>query len=559
MTFSKFNLVAGILSLVGIGFQANAVERVDSSPLKEVVRTGIQDCRLGDSVRVPIITWGGDIVTIFAAGDSVVSGPGSIFNDEGIVVELNRVDRFADQVSAYMACESPFIRGTQGQLNLAADLTQSDPRTEMVAILKKSWSNGGDALVVDSTIKDPSDLRGKTIAVMAYGPHYEYLVRILEDAGVGLDEVNILWVRDLTGTNETPAQAMRERQANAAFVIIPDALALTSDGTIGTGAGDSVEGVTILLSTKTASRVISDVYAVRKDFFEANREFVHAFVRSWLMAEEMARDSVADSSMNWSVYAEILLDDAGAVADAQGLWADAETSGFRENFNWADINSRRGWTAVNNEIQSAFVRLGLMERTWNIAVADWDYSTFEEYVSDTGGVELSRFDANAVNRVVTAQAATGVLDDNTLFEFEINFKPNDKNFNSDLQMERFREVIRRASIYSGAVITIEGHSDPLNYLQREQAGAQPIELRRIRQSALNLSAERAASVREVILEMAEAQGEPMDPSQFAIIPMGISDPLYNPPRTESEWLANMRVVFRIVQLEAEASVFTPLK
>jgi hypothetical protein len=31
-----------------------------------------------------------------------------------------------------------------------------------------------------------------------------------------------------------------------------------------------------------------------------------------------------------------------------------------------------------------------------------------------------------------------------------------------------------------------------------------------------------------------------------------------PPESEEEWLSNMRVVFNIVQVEAEASVFTPL-
>ena len=31
-----------------------------------------------------------------------------------------------------------------------------------------------------------------------------------------------------------------------------------------------------------------------------------------------------------------------------------------------------------------------------------------------------------------------------------------------------------------------------------------------------------------------------------------------PPKTKDEWLSNMRVVFRIIQIEAEESVFTPL-
>ena len=52
-------------------------------------------------------------------------------------------------------------------------------------------------------------------------------------------------------------------------VIVPDALALTSNGTVGTGSEASVRGAKILLSTKTANRIIADVYAVRSDYFRS--------------------------------------------------------------------------------------------------------------------------------------------------------------------------------------------------------------------------------------------------------------------------------------------------
>ena len=58
---------------------------------------------------------------------------------------------------------------------------------------------------------------------------------------------------------------------DAVMAISPDALKLTSNGTVGTGAEGSVKGARMLLSTKTASRIIADVYAVRKDYFDANR------------------------------------------------------------------------------------------------------------------------------------------------------------------------------------------------------------------------------------------------------------------------------------------------
>ena len=107
--------------------------------------------------------------------------------------------------------------------------------------------------------------------LQAYGPHIDYLARVLRDAGLSLKDVKLRWVKDLTGTNQSPRAALREPGIDAAMLIIPDALALTSGGKVGTGAEESVRGAKILLSTKTANRVIADFYAVRADYLAANR------------------------------------------------------------------------------------------------------------------------------------------------------------------------------------------------------------------------------------------------------------------------------------------------
>jgi outer membrane protein OmpA-like peptidoglycan-associated protein len=89
-------------------------------------------------------------------------------------------------------------------------------------------------------------------------------------------------------------------------------------------------------------------------------------------------------------------------------------------------------------------------------------------------------------------------------------------------------------------------------------------LSRIRQSAKNLSLTRANAVRDSIIDYAKQKGVRLDPSQFAVVGHGIARPTSGmcgadpcAPGTEAEWLANMRVEFRIIQVEAEASVFKP--
>jgi ABC-type nitrate/sulfonate/bicarbonate transport system substrate-binding protein len=97
-----------------------------------------------------------------------------------------------------MRGDSAYLRCTLGMLNQAIEALD-DPRVKPVVIGQLTYSVGGDVLVVKSSIKTPADLEGKTIVLQAYGPHVDYLTRVLSDAGIALSDVKIKWVKDLTG------------------------------------------------------------------------------------------------------------------------------------------------------------------------------------------------------------------------------------------------------------------------------------------------------------------------------------------------------------------------
>ena len=122
-----------------------------------------------------------------------------------------------------------------------------------------------------------------------------------------------------------------------------------------------------------------------------------------------------------------------------------------------------------------------------------------------------------------------------------------------------------SSTYGGAVITVEGHSDPMGYLRKKKENAIPFVLNQTKQSAKNLSKKRANEVRDAMVSYANSKKSVLDASQFAVIGHGIANPKTGvcgsdpcAPKTNNEWLSNMRVVFRIIQIEAEENVFTPL-
>ncbi len=545
---------------------------IEFKPLSSIISTPVANVK-SQANLLPIITWGGDIATIYANGGQRDTQSGSLFADASLNYRLVRDDLFSNQVKRYLSGETPFLRGTLGMLALATDVLNKDPRTKPVVFYQMTWSAGGDALVVKSNIRTAQDLKGKTIAVQAYGPHVDYLVRVLKDAGLSVKDVNIKWLPDLTGTDNSPAVALYEADVDAAFVIIPDALALTSGGQVGTGSEDSIKGARILMSTKTASRVIADVYAVRSDYYQTHKDQIEKMTRALMQADEELAQLVADRARRGAEYkklmssaAQLLLDSPEALADVEGLYADCEFVHFNGNVKFfTDNNYPRNFDKVSREIIASLSTLGLVNEKNTLAKADLNYKQLSAGLGNTQQAEQPRFNREQVAALVTRKQQQGSLDEGELYRFEVYFAPNQNTFSVDLYEQDFSKVVELASTYGGAIITVEGHSDPMGYLRAKKKGQAPVVLGRIKQSAKNLSFSRAQAVRDAIMAYARSKGVSIDSSQFEPIGHGITQPATGicgndpcAPKTEKEWRSNMRVVFRLIQVEAESDVFMPL-
>ena len=572
-------LCLAMLTIPALTVRANAATPayLQGTPLGTQVSAAVRDCRAGDQWNVPLITWGADEVTVAANGNNLRTVAGSAFAKRGLNIVLKREDKFAEQVKAYLNCDSPFLRATLGMAVQAADLTEADPRTRMVAIYQHSWSAGGDAMVARADIRQPKDLKGRTVVVQRNGPHLDYLLKILADAGLSASDVTIRYTAELTGKGlPTPAEAMRsDGSVGAVMVISTDAATLTSDNTVGTGAEGSVKGAHTLLSTKSANRIITDLYLVRRDFYDANRDKLSAFTSVLLETEGNVRAMARTDGSDWNALmkasARILLDDEGAVADAKGLWGDAETTGRQGNAQFfADFNYPRSFNNVSTETQALLRNAGNISGSYRLSAADWDWQKLTG-VADVSVAAAPRFNPDEASRAVGRIREQAGLSNDTLFTFEINFKPNQRGFSAATYSGDFDRVVQLVSTYSGAVLTIEGHADPLGYLQqrrnmeRDPKGVDTVLLNRMVQSGRNLSIQRAQEVRQAIIEQARAKGVSLDPTQFVTAGLGYDSPATGicgdrpcEPKNEREWLSNMRVQFRIVNIEAEANAFVPV-
>ncbi len=512
-------------------------------------------------VQVPIITWGGDIATIQGNG-GMATAADSAFGKAGLNLALVKQDDSVAQVRDYVTGRSPFLRGTMGMLNTYSELLNADSGTRPVVILQLTWSTGGDCLVVRDGIKSPKDLKGRTIALQQYGPHAEYMDQILRDAGLQWSDVTIKWLEELYDTNgrpDDPAAALRGDPAvDAVFCISPDAAALTSNMTVGTGAEGSVKGARVLLTTKSASRVIADVYAVRKDFLDANRPWVEKFVKAHLDAqaatgELLRRKDGAYRSM-LALAADKLLDNPQATADAEGLLADCTFALGAGNADFfANSGNLVGFEPTVRRNQSWLVTQGYVTVAQTLDWAKWDFTKFG--VAAGASAPKVAFKEQAAQKAV---AESG--EQNILFEFEILFAPNQNEFNEAQYGAQFQRALELSATYSGAVLEIVGHSDPYRYLKMKiKDKASEEVLARQRQAGLNLSLQRSNSVRDSLVAYAASKGITINESQFITSGKGYDAPKVPEPRSEEDLAKNRRVQFRIVNIESESSeVFEPL-
>lgn len=572
-----------LVSLLGASsiHSISAADYQDLQKVSDVVKSQARPWRgSATNLKVPMIAWGGDIQTILANGMNKSTKGGSHFDKAGLKVTLFREDRFLNQLESYLKGETPFLRGTLGMINLAAEKANQNPDTEIVIIYQLTWSAGSDAIVVKDNIRKPVDLKNKTVAIQSFGPHIDYLTTILSSASLSPTDITWKWVPDLFEVDEksfSPAMAMgSDNKIDAAMVIMPDALILTSGGNVGNGAEGSVRGGRIMMSTKTADRVISDVYAVRKDFLKKHPGTVQSFVKALIDAEAETRKLSKTKGSSWKNLmrqsAGMLLDDPNATEDMQQMFLEADFAGVAGNVQFfAEPQYPRRAEKLNQEIQSAFKALGLMSKSVDIQLSPVNFKSLGGGAS-TAPVVQKRFDSQAVDRIVAQRQSQNNLQEGELFAFEIYFQPNQKNFPPSLYSKEFDKALELISTYGGALLTVEGHSDPIGYLKKKKDNEPKLILERYKKSAQNLSISRANAVRESLVSYATQNGITVDPTQFAVIGHGVMKPntptvsydpdgdlsLQSAPRTKEQWDATRRVVFRILQVEAEESMFTPL-
>jgi ABC-type nitrate/sulfonate/bicarbonate transport system substrate-binding protein len=567
----------------------------------------VADVQKGDVLEVPYILWGGDVATFHANG-GLETKDGTVFAREGLKLKLTPGDDFVGQVKNYLSGKTPFLRGTMSMLGQASEVLGADPRTKPVVFLQLTWSNG-DHVVCRSSLKTLADLKGKKVALQKFGPHAGMLNDILNTAGLTWKDINVTWTDDVTGA-KGPAELFRKDPSIAAcFAITPDMQGLTGGlKKTGTGAEGTVKDARVLVSTMDMGRSIADVYACRKDFFDAHREVVEKFAAGYLKGAEELVDikakavmKDADAGKQYKAILKMTQDIYGKEAvpgepDADGLVSDAAFVGLQgNNVFFKATGNKTGFKAKADEGLELAVALGNSRGKSDLVDAGLDYAGLKTTLEDVSIVpEHVKSDKVIVKPEASGPVADPLAD--AIYYFTIRFEPDQDTFEEAKYGMAFDKAIHDASVFSNSVVAIRGHADlakvigdfvkaslkkgtltasgtgagrkyalkdgtPLDLADTAKvlklirdgdfAGADDDPQRTLK-AVEDLSEARARSVQQAVLKYAKDHNLRLDVSQLKSVGVGVNEPAVHLPRTKEQMADNRRVEFRIIKIPAEA-------
>ncbi len=468
--------------------------------------------------------WAGWLPVI-AANGGTQPNPDSIFAKKyGFRVQMDLIDDPVAARDAFAAGKAHVLWGTADMMVLMAPGLVRDSRTAPRIVQQIDWSNGGDGIVVRSSIKSVADLRGKTVTLAKNSPSEYYLTSLLLSAGLRPADINPLY----TATAFEAALAfVSDSRVDACVSWAPDIYNIP----------DRVRGTRILSSTSDANKLIADVYAVRADFARDHPDVVEGLVAGIFEGMDRVKEN-PEQAAKWMADAFGMKPE-----DVMAMRNDAHQTNFAENVQFFlnssnPTNFERTWNSASYVYRElggidapvpfdqvmdfsylqAIQKKGTFAHQKDESIATFTPSSFRKTPAEapilTQTIRINFF-PNSANPFEPARDESGSV---------IQGKLYDPNVSGTLE-----RVARLVGQFSRAIILIEGHTDS------SMKGRVPVEAVR------SLSLERAEAIKRALIDKYK-----FDPDKFSIVGKGWDAPA-DPNDSENQAL-NRRV---------EISVFPP--
>lgn len=480
-------------------------------------------------VQFAVNVWAGWAPIIWANGGSE---PGKVWKDgKGgeFQVKLKLIDNPVAMGDSFANGSVHIGWATVDMLPLIIERLKRDPRTMPRVYQQVDWSNGGDGIVVRDSIKDVSDLRGKTVVLAQNSPSHYFLLNVLLNGGVQPSEVKMKFTQDAFQA----AAAFNQNKDIAAVVSwAPDIYNLTK-----TGMGNKM-----LVSTATANKLIADVWFARADFARDNPEIIEGLVRGILDAT----DDLSKSDEKKQEVAKLMDKFYGLPpGTGSGMLADAHWTNYAENRDFFLVASNP------TNFQRTFETAVRLYRAIRVLAADtvefdkiMDFSVIKKLGSEPKYAEskneyefkftpASGSEVNVESAVLTKTVVINFFPNSYDVYKKVPAKQGSGEVFYDGNVEyTIEEIAKLAGQFGAARIVIEGHTDGSMKGSADESLVK------------ELSTRRANAVKEALVNKFK-----MAPNQFTATGYGWGRPA--DPKDPDNHAKNRRVEVKVVPAEAQ--------
>jgi NitT/TauT family transport system substrate-binding protein len=481
------------------------------------------------TVRLALNVWAGWAPLIHANGGFK---PGKVWrapNGQPFKLELVLIDDPVAMRDAYVAGDVHIGWATLDMLPLMMEGLRKDSRTMPRVYQQVDWSNGGDGIVCRESVASMNDLRGKTIVLAQNSPSHFFALNAIINAGLQPGDVQWKFTQDAF---QAAAAFNADRSLACVVSWAPDIYNLAE-----------VRGNKMMVTTKTANKLIADVWFARADFAKDHPDIMEGLVRGIFDSVELLKaQDEKQKAAQWMADGFSI-----PASDALGMLGDAHWTNYAENRDFfLNQNNPTNFERIWNTAYFLYRRINAVTTKTDFDQV-MDFSILQKLANEPRYAS-QRNEYTVTFTPGTAATVTAEQPELLTKTIVINFFPNSWDVHHkvtkvvdgkateemyDPNVDNLVEEIGELSgQYGAARIVIEGHSDGSMKGQVPKSFVQ------------ELSLNRANSVKEAVLR----RFPDLDPNQFATVGMGWDRPA--DPADPGNHAKNRRVEVKVYPAEA---------
>ncbi len=316
------------------GIKSSSVKYISlPEPLKITGASGYKldkinlDGEMVPCIKIPLVTWGG-YASLIAANDGLKPSKNSLFYKYGkFAVELIREEDPGVHLQGFANGDYPIIWSTMDMVPLLYEALKNDKRVIPQVFGVFDWSYGGDGIIVRGNIKNPKELKGKTIVTSSNSPSNFFLLWLLSQSDIKPSEVTIKYVADAVIAKDA---FIKDGKNDACVTWSPFIYELTDPA-----SKSYVEGSRLLITSKDANQLIADCYLARLDFIKEQPDFINNFSKAMMEGYDLF---LSNKEAVYSHIASLFKLTDGA-KEASLMLGDVHLANFPENLMFFDLEN----------------------------------------------------------------------------------------------------------------------------------------------------------------------------------------------------------------------------